>query len=96
MDFISQHTPNKKVHTTENDQEANASNLMNLTAHEDISDVARGGEPSQNLADQMTLFKPGGQIMPLTILPALPDSKSHLHLYICVINDVRIKAKNIL
>ena len=32
MDF-SQHTPNKKVHNTENDQEANASNLMNLTAH---------------------------------------------------------------
>ena len=31
MDF-SQHTPNKKVHTTENDQEADASNLMNLTA----------------------------------------------------------------
>ena len=38
MDF-SQHTPNKKVHTTENDQEADASNLMNLTAHEDISEV---------------------------------------------------------
>ena len=36
MDFISQHTPNKKVHTTENDQEADASNLMNLTAHKDI------------------------------------------------------------
>ena len=35
MDF-SQHTPNKKVHTTENDQEANASNLMNLTARENI------------------------------------------------------------
>ena len=42
----------------------------------------QGAEPSQNLADQLTLFKPGGQIMPLTLLPAPPDSKSFLHLYL--------------
>ena len=43
--------------------------------------VARGGpEPPWNLADQLTLFKPGGQIMPLTLLRAPPDSKSYLHL----------------
>ena len=50
--------------------------------------VARGGpgwpEPTQNLADQLTLFKPGGQIMPLTLLPAPPDSKSYLHLWFAV------------
>ena len=32
--------------------------------------MARGPEPLRNLADQLTLFKPGGQIMPLTLLPA--------------------------
>ena len=38
-----------------------------------IRGVARGGgEPPRNLADQWTLFKPGGQIMPLTLLPAPP------------------------
>ena len=46
--------------------------------------LARGGpggpEPLRNLTNQLTLFKPGGQIMPLTLLPAPPDSKSYLHL----------------
>ena len=44
--------------------------------------VARGGEAEhlRNLADQLTLFKPGEQIMPFTLLPAPPDSKSYLHL----------------
>ena len=33
--------------------------------------VARGGpEPPWNLTDQLTLFKPGGQIMSLTLLQA--------------------------
>ena len=37
--------------------------------------------PCRNLADQLTLFKPGGgQIMPLTLLPDPPDSNSYLHL----------------
>ena len=31
-----------------------------------------GVHPSQILADQLTLFKPGGQIVPLTLLPAPP------------------------
>ena len=31
--------------------------------------------PPHILANQLTLFKPGGQIMPLTLLPAPPDSK---------------------
>ena len=48
-----------------------------------------GGEgraPPRTLADQLTLFKTGGQIMPLTLLPAPPsDSKSCLHL--CTINQ---------
>ena len=36
--------------------------------------VARGGGRGgpQNLANQQTIFKPGGQIMPLTLLPAPP------------------------
>ena len=49
--------------------------------------VARGGQGGQspspsppNLAHQLTLFKPGGQIVPLTLLPAPPDSKTYLHL----------------
>ena len=47
--------------------------------------VARGGagggpEPPQNLADQVTLFEPGGQNLPLTLLPAPPDSNIYLHL----------------
>ena len=42
---------------------------------------AQGGpEPPRNLADQSTLFKTGGQIIPLTLLPAPLDSKSYLHL----------------
>ena len=36
--------------------------------------------PPRNLTDQLTLFKPEGQIMPLTLLPNPPDSKSYLHL----------------
>ena len=45
-----------------------------------VRGVASGRpEPPLNLADQLTLFKPGGQIMPLTLLPPL-DSKSYLHL----------------
>ena len=50
--------------------------------------VARGGQGGQspspsppNLAHQLTLFKPGGQIVPLTLLPAPLDSKSYLHLW---------------
>ena len=27
------------------------------------------GQSPRNLVDQLTLFKPGGQIMPLTLLP---------------------------
>ena len=42
---------------------------------------ARGARAPRNLADQLTLFKPGGPIMPLTLLPAPTDSKSYLHLY---------------
>jgi hypothetical protein len=30
----------------------------------------QGGQCPRILADQLTLFKPGGQIMPLTLLPA--------------------------
>ena len=30
------------------------------------------GPPSRNLPDQLTLFKPGGQIMPLTLMPGPP------------------------
>ena len=44
---------------------------------------AGGTEPPRTLADQLTLFKPGGQIMPLTLLPAPSDSKSYLHLCNC-------------
>ena len=36
--------------------------------------------PAHILADQLTLFKPGGQIIPLTLLPTPPNSKSYLHL----------------
>ena len=35
----------------------------------------RGSEPPWNLADQLTLFKPWGQIMPLTQLYAPPGFK---------------------
>ena len=37
--------------------------------------VARGGGAGapRNLADQLTLFNQGGQIMPLKLLPAPPD-----------------------
>ena len=34
-----------------------------------------GGGPSLNFLDKLTLFKPGGQIMPLTLLPAPPEIK---------------------
>ena len=53
--------------------------------------VARGGgqggpELPRKLEDQQTLFTPGGQIMPLTLLPAPLDSKSYLHLWLqCVL-----------
>ena len=45
-----------------------------------------GTEPLRNLADQLTLFKPGRQIVPLTLLlvPQTPDSKLSTPLiYIC-------------
>ena len=41
--------------------------------------VARGGAP-RNLADQLTLFKPGGQIMPLTLLPAPPRIQKAIYI----------------
>ena len=31
-----------------------------------------GARAPRNLADQLTLFKPGGHIMPVTLLPAPP------------------------
>ena len=47
-----------------------------------------GGEPegpetSRDLADRLTLFKEeeGEHFLPLILLPALPDSKSNLHLW---------------
>ena len=43
----------------------------------------RGLEPPRNLADKLTLFKPGGQIMPLTLLPTLPPSESNSYLHFC-------------
>ena len=51
--------------------------------------VARGGSGPphpRNLADKLTRYKWGGQIMPLKLLPALLDSKSYLHLcfFICI------------
>ena len=49
----------------------------------------QGAEPSQNLADQLTLFKPGGQIMPLTLLPTPPDLNCYLHLCVCVRQSAR-------
>ena len=43
--------------------------------------VARGGGVPPNLADRLTLFKPwGGQIIPVTLLPAPLDSKCYLNL----------------
>ena len=45
--------------------------------------VAGGGggpESPRNMADQLFLFKPRGEIMPLTLLLAPPGSKSYLHL----------------
>ena len=49
--------------------------------------VAKGGSggpepppPLRYLADQLTLFKPRGQIMPNTLLSVPPDSKSYLNL----------------
>ena len=41
-----------------------------------------GAETPRNLANQLALFKPGGEIMPLTLLPAPLDSKSYLHLWL--------------
>ena len=38
-----------------------------------IQHTVGGPEPPRNLADQLTLFKPVGQIVPLTLLPAPPD-----------------------
>ena len=38
---------------------------------------ARGSEPPRNLADQLTLFEPGGQSLPLTLLPAPPPRIQH-------------------
>ena len=38
-----------------------------------------GQEPLRNSADQLSLFKPEGQIMPLTLLPVPPNSKNYLH-----------------
>ena len=35
-----------------------------------LRDVGGGGGESQFLTDKLTLFQPGGQIMPTTLLPA--------------------------
>ena len=36
---------------------------------------------TQYSADQLTLFQPGGQIMPTTLLLAYPDLKTYRHLW---------------
>ena len=85
MDFISQHTPNKKVHTTENDQEANASNLMNLTAQEDISEVQLegGGRALTEFGRSVDPIQTMGQILPVRLLPSPPGFK----MLFCTSND---------
>ena len=49
--------------------------------------VARGGQRSpRSLVDQQTLFKPGRQIMPLTLLPAPPPIQKAI--YTSVMSDL--------
>ena len=62
------------------------SSKINYEIRTDARGVAKGGDgvarAPRNLADQLTLLKPrgGGQIMPVTLLPAPLDSKCYLHL----------------
>ena len=45
--------------------------------------------PPGYLAYQLTIFKPRDQIMTLTLLQTPPDSKSYLHLCLCVRQSAR-------
>ena len=64
------------------------SSKINYEIRTDARGVAKGGDglarAPRNLADQLTLLKPrgGGQIMPVTLLPAPLDAKCYLHLWV--------------